>query len=155
MTYTFKPMTQEKAEIIAYHWHYEGEYSFYDMEADKEDLDEFLDPGSRGDNMFSVHKQEELVGYFSFNKTASGIYDIGLGMRPDLTGCGMGSAFLKAGIDFVKTRFSPVKITLSVATFNERAIKVYRKIGFRDSDIFIQDTNGGTYEFLRMEYECL
>ena len=37
-------MTQEQAEEIAFNWHYDAEYSFYDMEADKEDLVEFLDP---------------------------------------------------------------------------------------------------------------
>ncbi|GED15644.1 hypothetical protein SAMN04487909_12324 [Aneurinibacillus migulanus] len=35
MQVTFKPMNQEEAEIIA-GWHYDGIYSFYDMEADKE-----------------------------------------------------------------------------------------------------------------------
>jgi [ribosomal protein S18]-alanine N-acetyltransferase len=61
---------------------------------------------------------------------------------------------LKAGLDFVITRFSPKKITLSVATFNQRAIKVYRKMGFKELDTFMQDTNGDTYEFIRMEYTC-
>ncbi len=31
----FTSMTQEQAEQIAYNWHYDGEYSFYDMDADK------------------------------------------------------------------------------------------------------------------------
>ncbi len=35
MDYTFKLMTQKQAEDIAYNWHYDGRYSFYDMEADK------------------------------------------------------------------------------------------------------------------------
>jgi [ribosomal protein S18]-alanine N-acetyltransferase len=154
VTYTFKPMTQSQAEFIAYHWHYEGEYSFYDMESDKEDLVDFLDPESRGDTMFSVYEGEGLAGFFSINKTGAGIYDIGLGMRPDLTGNRRGSKFLTAGMGFVKFRFSPVKITLSVARFNERAIKVYRKIGFQDVETFNQNTNGDTFEFLKMEYVC-
>lgn len=47
---------------------------------------------------------------------------------------------------FVQSRFTPDKITLSVATFNQRAIKVYRKVGFKDIDTFMQDTIGSTYE---------
>jgi [ribosomal protein S18]-alanine N-acetyltransferase len=152
VTYTFKPMTQSQAEFIAYNWQYEGEYSFYDMESDKEDLDEFLDPESRGETMFSVYEGEALVGFFSIIKTGAGIYDIGLGLRPELTGNGRGSKFLTAGMGYIKSHFSPVKITLSVARFNERAIKVYRRIGFQDAGTFQQDTNGGTYEFLKMEY---
>ena len=41
MDYTYTVMTQEEAEEIAYNWHYEGKYSFYDIEADEEDLAEF------------------------------------------------------------------------------------------------------------------
>ena len=41
MAYTYTVMTQEEAEEIAYNWHYEGKYSFYDIEADEEDLAEF------------------------------------------------------------------------------------------------------------------
>jgi [ribosomal protein S18]-alanine N-acetyltransferase len=154
VTYRFEKMTQQEAEEIAYNWHYDGDYSFYDMEADKEDLAEFLNPELRGDSVFTIYKGEEIIGYFSVNQTAAATYDIGLGMRPDLTGRGMGVDFLKAGLDFVITRFSPKKITLSVATFNQRAIKVYRKMGFKELDTFMQDTNGDTYEFIRMEYTC-
>jgi [ribosomal protein S18]-alanine N-acetyltransferase len=154
VTYRFEKMTQQQAEEIAYNWHYDGEYSFYDMEADKEDLAEFLNPELRGDSVFTVNKCEEIVGYFSVNQTAAATCDIGLGMRPDLTGNSMGLDFLKAGMDFVKSRFKPEIITLSVAMFNQRAIKVYRKMGFKELDTFMQDTNGDTYEFIRMEYTC-
>lgn len=131
MSYKFEFMTQEQAEDIAYNWHYEGMYSFYDMEEDKEDLDEFLDPRKRGDSMFVVIKDYEVIGFFSFDKAPDNTIDIGLGMRPDLTGKGNGLEFLKAGIEFIKINYKPDNITLSVATFNQRAIKAYQKIGFK------------------------
>lgn len=155
MTYKFEIMTQKQAEEIAHNWHYDGEYSFYDMEADEEDLAEFLDRKARGNFMFAVMIEDELIGYFSVSQAAVNVYDIGLGMRPDLTGNGRGTEFLQAGMEFVQSRFTVDEITLSVATFNQRAIKVYRKIGFKDMDTFVQDTNGSTYEFLRMVYECV
>lgn len=154
MTYKFEVMTQEQAQDITFNWHYDGEYSFYDMEADKEDLDEFLDPGKRGNSMYAVINNNELIGFFSVKKEKEKTFDIGLGMRPDLTGRGKGLEFLKASIEFVENEYKPEKITLSVATFNQRAIKVYRKFGFNDINTFIQDTNGSTFEFLKMEYGC-
>ncbi|UXH44024.1 GNAT family N-acetyltransferase [Rossellomorea vietnamensis] len=153
MIYKFNVMTQEEAENIAFNWHYDGDYSFYDMEADAEDLEEFLNPEERGNTMFAVSKDKELVAFFSVSKIADGIFDIGLGMRPDLTGKGNGIEFLRAGMNYVQSEFKPKKITLSVATFNQRAIKLYRKVGFKDVETFMQDTNGSTFEFLKMEYK--
>ena len=154
MTYKFDTMTQEQAEDIAFNWHYDGEYSFYNMEADKEDLEEFINPETRGTSIYSVINNNELIGFISANKVNATTVDIALGLRPDLTGRGEGVEFLKNGIWFVKKIDKPEKLTLSVATFNQRAIKVYRKIGFKDSYTFIQNTNGSTYEFLKMEYIC-
>ncbi len=56
MEYTYTVMTQEEAEEIAYNWHYEGKYSFYDIEADEEDLAEFLQDESRGLYIFCEGK---------------------------------------------------------------------------------------------------
>ncbi|MCM3270346.1 GNAT family N-acetyltransferase [Paenibacillus elgii] len=154
MAYKFSMLTQEQAEIIAFDWHYDGEYSFYNMEADKEDLDEFLNPEERGNSTFAVTKENELVAFLSISEVTDTIFDIGLGMRPDLTGKGNGTEFLRAGINFIQSEFKPEKITLSVATFNQRAIKLYRKVGFKDVETFMQDTNGSTFEFLKMVYEC-
>ncbi|WP_277584738.1 GNAT family N-acetyltransferase [Psychrobacillus antarcticus] len=154
MGYKFEIMTQEQAEEIAFNWHYDAEYSFYDMEADKEDFVMFLDQQKRGDSNFVVTKENDIIGFFSFNKVTINTIDIGLGMRPNLIGNGNGLEFLKAGIEFAESKYTPQRITLSVATFNQRAIKLYRKIGFEDVGTFTQDTNGDSFEFLKMTYQC-
>lgn len=151
MKYKFTIMTQKQAEEIAYNWHYAGEYSFYDLQADLEDFNEFINPEKRGESTFVVEDGEGVIGYFSLNKTDSTTIDLGLGMRPDLTGNGMGLAFLKEGLAFVRSEYNPEKFTLSVAVFNQRAIKVYKKAGFVEVNTFMQDTNGGSFEFLKME----
>lgn len=145
-------MTQAEAEMIAYCWHYNDEYSFYNMESDLEDLVLFLNPNERGNSTFTVKKDDAIIGFFSFTQVNNHTIDIGLGMKPDLTGAGHGKNFLKAGLEFAKETYSPQKITLSVATFNQRAIKVYQKVGFQKGNTFMQNTNGGTFEFLKMVY---
>lgn len=145
-------MTQEEAREIAYNWHYEGEYSFYDMEADMEDLEEFLNDELRGDTTFVVQDNKVLVGFFSFRKIDNQTVEIGLGMRPDRTGNGLGLKFVKAGLAFSEKKYHPKYMTLSVAAFNKRAIKVYKKAGFEAVGTFVQETNGGRYEFLKMMY---
>ncbi len=152
--YEFRKLTQNEAEEIAYEWHYPSEYAFYDMEADREDLEEFLDEEKRGNRYFAVMEKGELIGFFSFANTAEErSVDIGLGMRPDQTGKGKGRAFLKAGLDFCKQAYKPDEITLAVAVFNRRAIKVYEKAGFKAAGTFEQQTNGGTHMFLKMVYK--
>jgi [ribosomal protein S18]-alanine N-acetyltransferase len=153
MEYIFMQLTQKHAEDIAYNWHYESIYSFYDMESDEEDLEEFLDAKLRGNSYFSVLQDNVVVGFFCVNKIDIDTIEIGLGMKPDLTGAGKGLEFLKAGLEFVKETYSPKVIILSVATFNLRAIKVYKKVGFESIELFTQETNGSQYEFLKMKYE--
>ena len=154
MDYSFQTMTQQQAEEIAAHWRYSGEYAFYDMDADPEDLAEFLNPEARNNTYYSVIQNGGVVGFYSFTQTAQDTIDIGLGMKPDLTGSGKGNEFLKAGMEYAKSTYNPQKITLSVAAFNERAIKVYDKMGFKETERFQQATNGSVFEFVKMVYYC-
>lgn len=150
MRFSFKPMGQAEADIIA-DWHYDGVYSFYDMVADQEDLEEFLSQEERGDKYFSVYQNKELAGFFCFEQIDFDAIDIGLGMNPGFTGHGKGLNFVQSGMDFAKERYSPQTFTLSVATFNQRAIIVYERAGFKPLHTFIQETNGGQFEFLKMK----
>jgi len=115
MTHQFTVLTQPQAETIAYAWHYEGDYAFYNMEADEEDLAEFLDAAQRGQSVFAVASDGELVGFVSVAQTDAETVDLGLGMKPDLTGNGSGRAFVTSILDFVNTTYSPHRITLSGA----------------------------------------
>ncbi|WP_430791238.1 GNAT family N-acetyltransferase [Virgibacillus flavescens] len=153
MKWNFTQMTQNQAEDIAYNWHYDGEYSFYDIQADEEDFQEFIDPGLRGESFYVVEDNGELIGFFNFTGKQANTIEVGLGMRPDLTGKGIGLGFIEAGIEFAESNYCPDKLTLSVAIFNQRAIKVYKKAGFKEMDTFMQDTNGSRYEFVRMEMD--
>ena len=145
----FEQLNQKEAEAIA-EWHYPEPYSFYDWTADPDDLRELLDPALRGDAYWAARDEaNELVGYFSF-KPKGGTVEIGLGLRPDLTGRGLGASFLAAGLEFGRARFSAERFSLAVATFNERAIKVYERAGFSRERIYMHSTNGGEWEFLEM-----
>jgi len=143
-------VTQANAEAIAL-WHYPEPFSFYDWAEDPDDLAELLDPASRGDAYFAVEDRAgELIGFFSFKRRDARTLEIGLGLRPDRTGQGLGGAFLHAGLDFARSRFEPADFVLSVATFNRRAITVYERAGFTPVRIFMHSTNGGDWEFVEM-----
>jgi len=78
---------------------------------------------------------------------------VGFGLRPDLTGKGLGASFVKAGIEYGLYNFSYSKdhIMLAVAKFNKRAIKLYKKIGFETTKEYDQKTNGGIYRLVAMK----
>lgn len=153
MHYTFQPMTEEAAREVA-HWHYDGIYAFYDMGQDPEDLAELLDPANWQDCYYAVRDGVgTLIGFFCFTRDAQTM-EIGLGLRPDLTGRGLGPSFLEAGLTYARERFYAVTFRLSVAAFNQRAIQVYQRAGFRIVREFPWQTNGGEYPFLEMIREA-
>jgi len=150
LLFTFKPMNESDARAIVT-WHYDPPYDFYDMDQDPDDLAEFLNPQSWQETNYSVSdEQGQLVGFFSFTLYDATTLEIGLGLRPDLTGKGLGISFLQVGLAFGRSKFTPACFVLRVATFNTRAIRTYERAGFKPLQTYMQHTNGGEYEFLRM-----
>jgi [ribosomal protein S18]-alanine N-acetyltransferase len=80
--------------------------------------------------------------------------DIGLGMKPDLTGKGLGLNFLEMGLQFARQHFAVRSFRLAVATFNQRAIKLYVRAGFQPTRVYKNYTNGGEFDFLEMTREA-
>ena len=147
-SFSFVRLSQEEAEAIA-GWHYPEPYSFYDWSAD--DLREVLEAPLRGAAYWAVRDDAgELVGYFELKPRDELTVEIGLGLRPDLTGRGLGGSFLAAGMEFARLEAAPERFVLCVATFNERAIKVYERAGFERVRVYMHSTNGGEWEFLEM-----
>ncbi|MNL62214.1 hypothetical protein D3C87_1862160 [compost metagenome] len=72
-------------------------------------------------------------------------------MKPEYTGIGLGRGFLQAGIQFAECTFTPEKLRLSVAAFNERAIALYSKSGFKLTGSFYNINGERKMEFLVME----
>ena len=104
MQFVFRPMTEADAHQIA-SWHYPPPYDFYDFDQDPEDLAALLDPQHWQAPYYAVFRGEnELIGFFSLHQDAQDnqIVEIGLGLRPDLTGRGLGLAFLQAGLAFAQ-----------------------------------------------------
>jgi len=127
-------MTEDYASNIS-RWKYDDIYSFYDH--DENDTSGYMD----GTHFACLNADGELIGYFCFGAEAriptveNDVYDdayldVGLSLRPDLCGKGYGLAFFNNGLNYGKKLYGTNKFRLSVATFNERAIKLYMKLGF-------------------------
>jgi [ribosomal protein S18]-alanine N-acetyltransferase len=156
--YVFEPMSDEQARAVVA-WRYEAPYDFYDVANDPEGLEELLGPPERREGYYAVLSDDELVGFFcygpggrlqGFDYPDDGSVDVGLGLRPDLTGRGRGLGFVRAGLEFGRRSFSPAGFRLFVATFNERAIRVYERAGFRRLEVFVRYKDGVDQPFLLM-----
>lgn len=93
-----RALPEEVREI--YGWRYDGPYAFYDMSRNPGDLDQMPDPDGR-EKFYSVLGPESgLAGFFSFIDEGDGELTVGLGMRPDLTGRGLGERFVRRGLEY-------------------------------------------------------
>jgi len=153
MKYIFAPMNQEYANDIVSNWHYDDVYSFYDMAADEDDLKIFMDTKNWHNIIRAVlNENDELAGWASFY-TENDEFWLSLGLRPDLTGQGLGAEFVSECVRYATSHYRLIKdtIKLAVALFNQRAIKVYQRAGFTETNRTIRDTPIGKVDFIEME----
>jgi RimJ/RimL family protein N-acetyltransferase len=137
-----EPMTAaDLAELAT--WRYEPPYDFYDG-----DQEEPLNP----ERFFAARDDGgELIGFYYYEPVGAAL-DYGLGLRPDLTGQALGLDFFRSGLEFARERYRPGLIRLHVAAFNERAIKVYERAGFREVGRHVRTfERWGDVEFITMD----
>jgi RimJ/RimL family protein N-acetyltransferase len=124
-------------------WRYEQPYDFYD--GDEE-------PVKNPERYFAARDDDgTLVGFFYF-EPKDDVLEYGLGLRPGLTGRGLGLDFFRTGLEFGRERYRAARVRLFVAAFNERAIKVYERAGFRETGRHMRKfARWGEVEFVNME----
>jgi ribosomal-protein-alanine N-acetyltransferase len=143
-------MTPAFAAEIA-RWRYPAPYDCYDMTG--ADPAALADPGS---GFFALTDETGLIGFRSFGpdgQVPGGTYDgaaldTGGGLRPDLTGRGLGREAIATGLDFGRERFRPAAFRVTIAAFNVRAQRVVTALGFRPAGSFRGSVNGRDYEIL-------
>lgn len=159
MRVDFHSMREADVRAIA-GWRYDGPYAFYDLAG--EDVAEFL--AEVGSYVAAEDERGELVGFFGFGAVGqvpggqdAELYppdalDVALGLRPDLVGGGLGPGFVAAGLAYAREHRSPAptRFRLSVAAFNERAVRAYERVGFRRGPRFSSPVRGVATEFLLM-----
>jgi ribosomal-protein-alanine N-acetyltransferase len=143
-------MTHAHAAEIA-GWRYPAPYDCYDMTG--ADPAALADPG-RG--FFALADETGLIGFRSFGpdgQVPGGAYDgsaldTGGGLRPDLTGRGLGREAIATGLEFGRERFRPEAFRVTIAAFNVRAQRVVTALGFQPAGSFRGSANGRDYVIL-------
>lgn len=141
-----KPMTRGDAQVIQ-SWTYPPPYDFYNQSSSEEGIEELM-------AYHAIYRDEELIGFYclgSFAQVPNSTYsysadytDVGFGMRPDLTGQGNGRVFVEYVMSMAEKGKRPLRLT--VASFNQRAIRLYEQVGFRTLTAF--DRNGTVFQVM-------
>lgn len=136
-----RPATERDVREFAA-WRYDVPYDVYeiDMTVD-EAVAHFLEPGI---NCHTLFDGNVMVGYCTFgddaqvpggNYDADGI-DVGLGVKPELTGAGQGNRFVAAVVAYALVTFDPPQLRVTIAVGNIRALRVWSDVGFSEVSRF-------------------
>lgn len=149
MPLTIQPLTVAQiGQFLT--WQYEGPYAMYDMTG--EDVETAVSFFSDPDNGYFaiVDEKGELLGFCNFGADArvpGGVYqqealDIGIGMRPDLTGRKQGASYATAVFSFAAQQYPAQLQRVTIAEFNERAQRLCRGFGFEITSRFERPADG-------------
>lgn len=135
---TIRPLEPEHAAQLC-EWVYEPPYAIYNWppwEQMQKDGIEFGDPVLRTRQYSAVvNEAHELIGFVQMFPMA-GVTRLGLGLRPDLCGRGLGSRLARLAAEEAQRREPGHQIDLEVLSWNRRAIRAYERAGFRTEDIY-------------------
>ena len=155
MEFRFRPMDAVAAERI-YGWQYPEQYAVYSLTGgDAHAHIHYLSDPVNGFYAVST-EADDLIGFRSFGpdgQVRGGDYsgdalDTGGGLRPDLTGRGLGLPVIEAGLAFGRQTYSPTAFRVTVAAFNQRALTVVRRVGFVPVLQFTNEVNNQAFIIL-------
>jgi RimJ/RimL family protein N-acetyltransferase len=143
LIFIFQPVSE--AEVRGFlSWRYAPPYDLYNLDTINPDdeLAYFLNPNNRFYSI--INESGDLLAFCSFGLDAQvpgGDYgrqalDLGLGIRPDLTGQGQGVLYANAVVAFARRTFAPPAYRVTVAGWNKRARRVWEKAGFQWVETF-------------------
>jgi RimJ/RimL family protein N-acetyltransferase len=142
--------TGEHANEVA-GWRYEAPYDFYDLASDPADEAAMRDRTRAGHWRAVLGESDRLEAFWYFDWHGD-VVEVGIGLRPDLTGRQLGESFLRTQLEYASHSWQPESFRLFVAAWNERAIRLYERLGFRE---VARETRHfelvGDHEFVQME----
>lgn len=112
---------------------------------------------SKGRAIISISTiNDRIIGYISLRNTNRFFKrgELGIVLNPDEINKGYGTEALKTFINWYFKKLKYKKLFLSVAMYNDRAYRVYRKLGFKSKYTFWERfENEEINPFLDKEYE--
>ena len=138
MKLTFQLIDEQTARTIL-NWRYEPPYDLYNLDPEnfESELEMLLDAENRYYTLWD--ESNSIIGYCCFGgeaQVSGGDYsqkglDLGMELRPDRTGQGQGTQFIQALVAFAQQNFQAEQLRVTIAAFNQRALRAWQKAGFK------------------------
>jgi RimJ/RimL family protein N-acetyltransferase len=131
VTFRVRPLTPEQGEAMA-GWSYPGPWAVYDVDG----------PVDPGEGYWAVVDDDgAVVGFACFGVEArvpglderAGVLDVGVGMRPDLTGQGLGREFASAVLEHGRAVTGAGTLRAVVQDWNARGRALLERLGFQET----------------------
>jgi [ribosomal protein S18]-alanine N-acetyltransferase len=159
MQLKLQALSQTRAREIV-NWRYESPYDFYNIppEHAEQAVKNLLEPSN---NCFEILDVNNIfLGCCSFGpdgQVPGGNYsepalDVGMAIDPARTGQGNGRVIAKAVLEFAQVRFSPARFRVTIATFNQRAIRVWQGLGFEPVGTFSSERLDAEFVILQSKF---
>lgn len=149
MSFRFHHITPQSARVVL-SWVYPPPYQVYNE--DPSHIERLIDELQRPDYHYYTLAEgcDPLVAYCCFGldaRVGGGDYsldalDIGLMVRPDLNGLGRGAEYAGAVLQFARSHFPQHSWRVTIAEFNQRAQRVWNKLGFERVQVFARTSDG-------------
>jgi [ribosomal protein S18]-alanine N-acetyltransferase len=131
-----RPFTPEEAREVA-GWAYPPPFDLYDSDPGNAEL--FVDRDPDGSGYYPADDDDGRVVAFAVvgaearvrgQEPADGVMDVGMGVRPDATSDGLGTALVGQVLELARD-LGATSARAAVAVFNERSLALCRSAGFR------------------------
>ncbi len=132
-----RPFSEDEARLVA-GWAYPSPFDLYD--SDRDNAEPFLARGADGDGYYPAVDEHGCLVAFAVvgvearvrgQEPVEGVVDIGMGVRPDVTSTGLGTALVRQVVELARDIGATTAVRAAVATFNERSLALCRSAGFR------------------------
>lgn len=150
-----KPLGENEAKAVC-EWRYEGIYAVYnlsDWEVVVQNCWSLADADCRESYFVGIWEDELLIGFGRIEPNHEAV-QIGIGLKPDQCGKGIGSRAVKLLVEEAKQRHPDEVIGLEVRRFNKRAIKCYESAGFKTISTYMKETLHGFIAYQYMTWEA-